>query len=99
MGWWVHLLDLMLQRALLPSALLFSQRGESKWAGLWEVERRGGVNSCSEGNLPPARQAEAETVTSLDLLPRVSNEISLYVGCSASRHPQLIRWVEGVVAG
>lgn len=57
----------MLERAFLPHVLLFSQRGERKWAGVWEVERRGGVNSCSEGDLTQARQAESEAVRSLEI--------------------------------
>lgn len=53
---WGRLLDLMLERAFLPNEFLFSQRGERKWAGVWEVERSGGVKSCSEGALTKASE-------------------------------------------
>ena len=53
---WGRLLDLMLERAFLPNEFLFSQRGERKWAGVWEVERRGGAKSCSEGALTQASE-------------------------------------------
>ena len=98
---WGRWLDLMLERAFLPNEFLFSQRGERKWAGVWEVERRGGVKSGSEGALTQARGAESEAVGS-----------RFEIRCRESQTRSVCRWgvpppgtsswsgrVEGAVTG